>query len=172
MSFWTQVIPTLVGVVAGFIFSIALFYLTERWKSSAERKSTLRNVRAEINYNIGLLKRMREHVTAVLQDIATDTPRIYKEFEFERFQKVFINIAFAKGILYENLSSEDINRIDEMFMYFDTSNDVFANQILVGLSSNSSQKSYASSMFQQFNKKISEHLEFLEGLRKTAKKIK
>ena len=52
--FWQQVWSTLVGTVAGFVFSIVLFYLTERIKRSHDRAKTLKGLRRELQFDLAL----------------------------------------------------------------------------------------------------------------------
>lgn len=44
MNFAEQIISTFIGATAAFIFSILLFYLTEKWKNSKKNKDLNENI--------------------------------------------------------------------------------------------------------------------------------
>lgn len=167
MKFWQQVIATLIGVVAGFIFSILLFYLSERWKKASLKKEMIKNVKEEINYNIALLGRLKEKVNDVIQDVSSGNPRLYKEFKFISFQKIFVNSAFGRGDLYDIFSIDEISSIDEMFSYFSDGNDIFADKLLNDLNSTppTSNQAFVVAMYQQFKKQIGLHRDNLKKLK-------
>lgn len=52
--FWQQVWSTLVGTIAGFVFSIALFYLTDHIKRQRERAKIIKGLRRELKFDLAL----------------------------------------------------------------------------------------------------------------------
>lgn len=51
-EFQQQIIATFIGSVSGFIFSLVLFYLTEKWKNNRINKDLSKNLQKELEYNI------------------------------------------------------------------------------------------------------------------------
>lgn len=168
MDFTQQVIANITGVVIGFLFSIMLFYLTEKWKRASERKTALQNVAREMGYNIGLLERMRDQIGDLLQDIsvgADSKPTLYKNFSFGKLQKLFVIEAFNRGILYEILSPEDINNFDAMLSFFDKGTDEWADDVLKRLSEHGIKPNDAHDVFKHLKNKVTEHLDYLRKLK-------
>jgi hypothetical protein len=173
MNFWPEVLTSVTGVVIGFLFSIVLFYLTERWKRKSERKVVLQNVAKEMGYNIGLLERMREQINDLLQDISVGSdsqPAIYKNFSFGKLQRLFVIEAFNKGLLYEILSPEDINNFDSMLNFFDKTTDEWADDILRKLTNHEVKPNDAHDVFKQLKNRVSEHLDYLRKLKSAVEK--
>lgn len=167
-NFWQQLISNVAGVVIGFLFSIALFYLTEKWKRASERKTALQNVAREMGYNIGLLERMREQINDLLQDISVGAdakPSLYKNFSFGKLQRLFVIEAFNRGILYEILSPEDINNFDAMLNFFDKGTDEWAEEVLRRLSNHDVKPNDAHDVFKHLKNKVIEHLDYLRKLK-------
>ena len=51
-----QIVATFIGALAAFVFSLALFYLTERWKNQKINSDLCRNLQKELEYNIAFLE--------------------------------------------------------------------------------------------------------------------
>lgn len=167
MDFYQQVLATLAGVIGGFVFSIILYYLTERWRMKGEKKTILRNVLQECEYNIVLLIRMREQLNDMLQEVAVNKAQIYKPFVFSRIQRLFVLEAFKKGFLYEILDSEHINKLDEMLRYYETTTDGLATDVLKRLESREITPDKALEHFDYDKRMIRDHLEFLRKIKST-----
>lgn len=118
MTFWEQTSSTLIGVIAGFIFSIVLFYLTERWKNSRINKDLSNNLQKEFDFNINFLENYKDDFDKLIRKITANDKQVFTIFRFDKLQRLFILEAFNKGLLYKYLTSEEINDLDSMLNYF------------------------------------------------------
>lgn len=118
MTFGEQIIATFIGAISAFIFSIALFYFTEKWKNSTVNKNLRDNLQKEFEYNIAFLEECKSDFDKLLRKVTANDTQIYTIFRFYRLQRLFILEAFNKGLLYQYLTPEDINNLDSMLNYF------------------------------------------------------
>ena len=123
MNFEQQIISTFIGALAGFVFSIFLFYLTEKWKNNKINKSLSSNLQKEFDYNINFLENYKENFETYVRQIAANNKQIYPIFRFSKLQRLFILETFSKGLLYKHLNSDEINNLDAMLSYFTGSMD-------------------------------------------------
>src|SRR3989304_9642800 len=102
---WQQVSSTFIGASLGFIFSIALFYLIERWRARWIHKGLCDNLQKEFDFNIVLITEMQEGVEEILRKITANNPRIYTTvfYKFRKLQRLFIFQAFDHGMVYKYL---------------------------------------------------------------------
>lgn len=118
MTFVEQITATFIGAISAFVFSIALFYLTEKWKNSTVNKNLRENLQKEFEYNIAFLEEYKSDFEKLLRKITANDTQIYTIFKFYRLQRLFILEAFNRGLLYQYLTPEDINNVDSMLNYF------------------------------------------------------
>jgi hypothetical protein len=119
-----QAIPIFIGSMLAFVFSIALFYITRRVRTSQERKDLSNNVSREISFNINFLEKLKIQIERQIQDVSANNKKIWPIVKFDKLQRVFILSAFDKGILYEELTDDEINTVDSMVgFFFRTTND-------------------------------------------------
>lgn len=118
MTFGEQIIATFIGAISAFIFSIALFYFTEKWRNSTVNKNLRDNLQKEFEYNIAFLEEYKSDFEKLLRKVTANDTQIYTIFRFYRLQRLFILEAFNRGLLYQYLTPEDINNLDSMLNYF------------------------------------------------------
>jgi hypothetical protein len=128
MTFEQQIISTFIGALAGFIFSIFLFYFTEKWKNNKANENLSFNLQKELDYNINFIEGYGDEFEKLIRKVATYDKQIFTAFRFNKLQRLFILEAFNRGLLYKYLSSEEVNDLDAMLDYFNIS----MNQIHYG----------------------------------------
>jgi len=82
MSFCQNLLSTFIGALLGFIFSICLFYFTNKWAKKA------------------------------IEKITVNDKDVFYYFNYIGYQRLFIQTYFQQGFLYEKLNPEDINLLD------------------------------------------------------------
>jgi hypothetical protein len=118
MNFGEQIIATFIGALFAFVFSIGLFYLTEKWKNRLINKNLFSYLEKELGYNITFLEKYIEDYEKMIRKITANDKQIYTIFKFEKLQRLFLLDAFSRGELYKCLTNEDISNIDEMLTFF------------------------------------------------------
>jgi hypothetical protein len=118
MDFWQQVLSTLIGTFAGFLLSLALFYLTETWKNSRTRKDLGANIAKEIQFNLDFLTQYKTDFEKMLRQVTAGDKQIFTVFRHNKLQRLFLQEAFQKGLLYKNLSTDEVVAVDAMLSYF------------------------------------------------------
>lgn len=112
MNFCQNVLSTFIGVILGFIFSIVLFYLTQRWTKSTKKKSLEKNLVKEFEFNDRYLKKILDDLKKAIEKITVNDKNVFYYFNYVNYQRLFINSYFQEGYLYEKLEPDDINLID------------------------------------------------------------
>jgi hypothetical protein len=118
MTFCEQTVSTFIGAFVAFIFSIALFYFTEKWRNKTSRKVSISNLLHEIEYNIRFLKDYKDDFEKMIRQITVGDAEIHTMIRHYKLQRLFLQDAFSQGLLYQYLTSEDINDLDTMLNYF------------------------------------------------------
>jgi len=113
-QFLQQIIATFIGALAAFIFSLLLFYYTEQWKNKRDKKDLSKNIQKEFDYNIAFLKKYKEDFEKIIRQITTGDKTVYLYTRMSKLQRLFIMEAFNKGLLYDYLSIEDLNDLDDL----------------------------------------------------------
>ncbi len=120
MTFEQQIVDTFIGALAGFIFSISLFYLTEKWKNNRVNKDLSDNLQKELEYNSNFIEGYKEDFEKLIRKITANDRQIFTIFRFNKLQRLFLLETFNKGLLYKYLSADEINNLDAMLDYFTT----------------------------------------------------
>lgn len=172
MTFEQQIASTFIGALAGFIFSIFLFYLTEKWKNSKANKDLSDNLQKELGYNSNFIEGYKEDFEKLIRKVAANDKQIFTIFRFNKLQRLFILEAFNKGLLYKYLSADEINDLDAMLDYFTFS----MNQIHYGyIDDYKNNKTSQQNSLQRFemNKDLLEkYFKLVKALKEKLKKLK
>jgi uncharacterized membrane protein YgaE (UPF0421/DUF939 family) len=118
MKFGQQILATLIGTIAGFIFSIILFYLTNKWKINSYKKNVVKNFSKEIEYNLSLINRLHSQINDVISKVTADRIDIYTYLDYKRYQRLFLDELFRQEVLYERLNQDEVSEIDTILFHF------------------------------------------------------
>jgi len=111
-TFWQQVLPTLVGTIAGFTFSICLFYFTELIKRQRDRAKILKGLRRELKFDLALFEAWLQGIEDARLKVASGDRNIFLYLDYTKFLAIFIGHAVRDGILYDLLTDEDLVGLD------------------------------------------------------------
>jgi len=109
MEYWTSLISTFIGALLGFIFSLCLFYLVNKWNRNLQRKSLQKNLIKEFEFNGHYLQSLLGNLNKAIEKINADDKKLYYYCYYKDFQRLFIHLYFQQGIHYEKLNPDDIN---------------------------------------------------------------
>ena len=112
MNFCQNVISTFIGVTLGFIFSIILFYFQQRWIKKTQKKSLEKNLVKEFEFNKHYLRKILKDIKKTIEKITVNDKNVFYYFKYIGYQRLFTQIYFQQGYLYEKLEPNDINLID------------------------------------------------------------
>jgi hypothetical protein len=110
---WQQVWSTLLGTVAGFVFSIALFYLTERVKHERDRKKILSGLKRELEFDVALHASWLKGLEEARPQVAAGDKNIFLYLEYTRILSVFLGQALRDGMLYDMLTDDELVGLDK-----------------------------------------------------------
>ncbi len=167
MGFQEQIIATFIGALSGFIFSIAVFYITEKIRQANYNSNLAKNIQKEADFNVSLLDTIKEEIDELLRKIsANDAGHIYTIFKYDQLQKNFLQQALWNGYLYEKLETEDIYKVQEMWSFFMPSSNQFDIGNVELLKSGQMTQADALNRFEYVKKKIIEFKKFNKDLKK------
>jgi len=112
MNFWQNVLSTFIGALFGFVFSIFLFYLTQRLSKNAQKKSLEKNLVKEFEFNEHYLRKILDDLKKTIEKITVNDKNVFYFFNYISYQRLFTQTYFQQGYLYDKLEPDDINLID------------------------------------------------------------
>ncbi len=171
-NYWQPLIPTFIGALLAFIFSIFLFYLTEKWKSSRANKNLSTNLQREFDYNIQFLESYKSDFEKLVRAVSSNNKFPLIIFRFYKLQRLFILEAFNKGLLYQYLDADDINQLDTMLNYFNNISDTMAWNTLNGYKNNIITQQSALETFEYGKDQIDKYIGIQKKLKNKLKKLK
>jgi putative component of toxin-antitoxin plasmid stabilization module len=116
-SFWSRALATLVGTVAGFVFSIVIFYITESVKRSHERTKIVAGLNREATFNIGLCDTWLKGISELRLKVAAGNRNVFNYFDYTRALRIFVTEGLKAGILYELLSDAELVELDKALRF-------------------------------------------------------
>ena len=171
MTFEQQIISTFIGALAGFIFSIFLFYLTEKWKNSKIHRDLSTNLQKEFDYNINFLENYEAEFGKLIRKVTANDKQIFTIFRFNKLQRLFLLEAFNKGLLYKYLSPDDINELDAMLSYFTNSMDQVHLMYVDEYKNDKTNQQESLQRFEYNKDQISKYLKTVKTLKEKLKKL-
>jgi hypothetical protein len=116
-SFWSRALATLLGTVAGFVFSIGLFYISERVKRSRDKKKILAGLKREAAFNIGLCDVWLKGLADIRLKVAAADLSVFNYFDYSRALRIFVLEALRAGLLYDLLSDAELVELDKGLLF-------------------------------------------------------
>jgi len=117
MTIWQNIFSTFIGVLAGFLFSIALFYFTTTQRRYKSARTLAKNLNKEFEYNINFLKNIISDLNKSIEKIASDDDELHMFFDYKYYQRLFLQAYFQQGYLYDKLDPEDIILLDTILSH-------------------------------------------------------
>ncbi len=111
MTFWQYLLATFGGVGLGFVFSILLFYLTNRWGRNARKKTLERNLIKEFTFDERYLQELVRKFDAALQDITVEDRNAFHYFNYRSYQQLFTTIYLSQDFIYDKLTPNDVYKL-------------------------------------------------------------
>ena len=130
MTFAQQIAATFLGSVFGFVFALVLFYFTEKLKEKRERKNLLRNLRRELQYNVDLISKWMEELDKLLRKVTAQDLEVFTYLRYSDYQRLFINMCFARGILYDIVDNEHIAQLNTVLLHLNDNMEGFVNNTI------------------------------------------
>ena len=109
---WGHVISTLLGTLAGFLFAIALFYITEHVKRKHDREKILKGLRRELSYDLGLFDSWLKGIDTARPQVAVGDKNIFLHIGYTTVLRIFIQQAIPAGLLYDLLTDQELVELD------------------------------------------------------------
>lgn len=114
MTFWNYVIATLIGTTAGFLFSLAFFWLKERVKQNYLTKNLIINLKYELEYNLNLFKKYSIKVSECIEAINSGKKDVYLNLDYNFVSSYFSIQFYREGLTRKYLHYEDLKRWNDI----------------------------------------------------------
>jgi len=108
--FWQNFLSTFMGAILGFIFSLALFYITRVVAQKSDIKILKKNLNKEFEFNIYFLKNLLNNLNGVIEKITANNKNVWFVHQYEEYQRVFTQAYFQRGLLYDRLTPKELSR--------------------------------------------------------------
>jgi hypothetical protein len=117
-SFWGRTIATLIGTIAGFIFSILLFYISERVKRSRDRQKIIQGLKREATFNVGMCDIWLKAISDIRLKVAAADIAVFYYFDYSRALRIFVQEAVRRaGVLYDLLNDAELVNLDKSLVF-------------------------------------------------------
>ncbi len=111
LSFLQQVCATLIGVVAGFLFSFILFYIKELVSSQKKKKNLLECLKYEFEYNLNLFKKYLGKIEECIVSVNGDRKDTYlNRLDYSLIAAHFSRSFYSEGLIIKYLHVENMKR--------------------------------------------------------------
>ena len=118
MTFGQQILATMIGATAGFIFSLCLVWLKEKWKKSSSKSFLKNNVSIEISYNIRFLDQALDDIKKCIEKITIGDKKAYCLVNYSRFARFFTQSYYQSVFMLEQWQLEDIDKLDNILITY------------------------------------------------------
>ena len=126
-SYWTKMSASMIGTVAGFIFSICLFYITESVKRKRAKEGALKGLQREFDYNVALLDSWKSMIDKAVAQVASGDHQVFEFFPYSRYSRLFTQQAFAAGLIFEVLGDDEAIALEDILRFFSAETESFLN---------------------------------------------
>jgi putative component of toxin-antitoxin plasmid stabilization module len=116
-SFLSRALATLVGTVAGFLFSIVVFYVSEGVKRSRDRQKIIAGLNREAAFNIGLCESWLKSIGEIRLKVASGDRVVFDYFDYSRALRIFVGEALKAGVLYDLLNDSELVELDKALRF-------------------------------------------------------
>jgi len=130
MTFGQQILATLYGTIAGFVFAIVLYYVTDLIRINKTKNNLIKNLKREFEYNISLLEEWIKEIDRILLKISAHDEQVFSYLKYSYFQRLFLQECFRFGILYKSFNNEDISNLNTILLHFDINFENYINKII------------------------------------------
>lgn len=100
MNFLSSLTSIFLGALLGFIFSICLFYLTNKLYVKLQRETVSKNLIKEFEFNELYLKKLLENLKNIIEKIGTNDRDTYYYCIYKDYQRQFMQSYFQQGTHY------------------------------------------------------------------------
>jgi hypothetical protein len=115
--FWQNLISTFVGATFGFIFSLALFYVTRKVAERSSVKNLRRNLDKEFEFNIHYLRGILDELNKIIEKITADSRNIWLLNNYDEYQRLFTQVYAQQGLAYEKLTPKEMSQWNKVLVH-------------------------------------------------------
>jgi hypothetical protein len=114
LSFWQNVESTALGATLGFVFSIALFYLSQKVSRSTWRRDSRKSFSKELEFNRKYIETQLGALDKTIERIANDEREVFPPVRFSGMRTIAYGQFVGSGYIWDDLRPEDVAQLDEM----------------------------------------------------------
>lgn len=119
MTFCQQVVATLIGTVSGFMLSIVLYWIKEKWNTSKANSFIVENAKVELEIGISILEKTKKEIISAIEKVTVSDINVYVNINYNRMERHFLIQLYNSGLMKKKLFSvEDINLLNRIYIDF------------------------------------------------------
>jgi hypothetical protein len=125
MTFFQQVIATLIGSFCGFLAALAMLWIKNWVDSSQKEQALLKNLRYEFEYNINVLTKFEDLFTKAIEAIGADSRQVYLNLDYSFIARHFSIQFYREGLVSKYLHVDDVKRWNDFLSDLSPGGDTF-----------------------------------------------
>ena len=155
-SFW--------GSFFGFVFALALFYITEWIKSYRFKKQLKKYLVKEFKFNLLLFEEWKQTIERMLRGIAAQDRQTYGYLRYSEIVTYFLQRSYQEGIITDIIKDEDIKDLSNLLSMININAETYVNKHLIDWKSGSiDQKNITQKLNHELDE-LNKHRKLIEGL--------
>lgn len=114
MTFWQNVLSTGIGAVLGFVFSIVLFYISQRVQKNTWRRDLRNSVSKELEYDRDYIQTQLDALNQSIERLGNDEREIFPLVRFSGLRTTAWGQYVTSGYVWDDLDPSQVAEFDEM----------------------------------------------------------
>lgn len=117
MTFWEYVFAIALGATLSFLFSIAIFYLSEKFRRNTSRRDIRRSFSSELAFNRDYLQKQLSALKETIERVSNDEREVFPVVRFTGLSTTAYGQYVASGYIWDDLQPEDVSDLNDMLWH-------------------------------------------------------
>ncbi len=118
MTFGQQILATLIGTVSGFLLSIVLFWIKEKWATCKTNSFVVKNAQAELDIGISILEKAKNEISKAIEKVTVQDSSVFVNINYSRMARMFLIQFYNSGLMIKKLTVDEINKLNNIYINF------------------------------------------------------
>lgn len=171
MAFWQNVLSTAIGATLGFVFSIALFYISQRVRENTWRRDVRKSFYRELEFNRDYVVAQLDALEKTIERVSNDEREVFPVVRFSGLRTVAYGQYVASGYIWDDLKPKDVSELDEMLWDLGPGAEQLVFETVDGWKRGDSDKTTTYNHLDWKRTQLRRHVELLDRVRDTVRPL-